>query len=553
MTVSRSSSISSVHTADLISALRCASAYPDPPRAPVKIVQTHISILFFTDRRVYKVKKPVKFDFLDYSTAEKRRHFCEEEVRLNRRLAPNVYRGVVPIVHGNDGTIRINATGEVVEYAVEMLRLPDGCMMAEMLDRGEIDNAKLDSIIGILARFHQTAATGPGVDEFGQSDEITRQVEENFRGLEASARDDAMPFGGTSFGPSAALYEHLLKTVRTWLADHSALMEKRVRDGRIREGHGDLHSGNICMTDGDVVIYDCIEFSRRFRCRDVACELAFLAMDLDLRCFRGFAQYMLHRYASWTNDPELPAVAAFYKLHLALVRGKVVKIRAADPNLDAVDREQSRLESMRYFHLAGAYSLPPVMMLMCGLPASGKSYAARLIARPFEAIVLRSDVVRKELAGRFGPPSEQSNLGAGIYSPEFTRLTYTTLLDRAQGHLKHDRTVIVDATFSSAAMRRPFFEAACQLGVPCLLVETICPEEMIRARLTARAHDTDEASDADWEVYRHAKRRFESPEEIPPAHRMQIESGHAAEDTVSAVMDGLVRLCRPTTPYGRLT
>jgi hypothetical protein len=324
----------------------------------------------------------------------------------------------------------------------------------------------------------------------------------------------------------------------TWLSEHAGLLQQRVGEGRIREGHGDLHAGNICLTRDGIVIYDCIEFSRRLRCRDVACELAFLAMDLDLRCFRGFAGYLLHTYTKLTGDPELPAVAGFYKLHMAIVRGKVASIRAADRGLGRDDREQSRLEAMRYFHLAAAYTLPTCMILMCGLPGTGKSHAAQAIARPFEAVVMRSDVIRKTLAGvapRGGAAEE-----VGIYSADFTRRTYMAMLDRATTHLQHGRTVVVDATFATAGQRQPFLAAAQALGVDCLLVEMTCPEDVVRARLERRARDTGEVSDADWDVYERAKSRFEPPAEVPAANRLLVDSRRPAEVVTGAVVDRLV-------------
>ncbi len=520
-----------MQTADLIVALQSAGAYPDPPRAGVTVLQTHISMLFFTDDRVFKVKKPITLDFLDYSTLERRRHFCEEEVRLNRRLAPEVYLGVAPITRDLDGVIHVHGDGEVIEYAVEMVRLPDDRMMGALLDRGEIDNQLMDEIVQLLATFHQKAATGPGVDEFGRPDEIAAQLEDNLQGLDPFVRGAVL---------SSRLHEHLQNAARTWLQEHRELLEQRVCDGRTREGHGDLHTGNICLMRDGVVVYDCIEFSRRFRCRDVAAELAFLAMDLDFRCYRGFAAYLLHRYAELTGDPELPEVAAFYKTHLAMVRGRVACLRSVDTQLEPGDRRAARIEAMQYFHLAAAYALEPVLVVMCGLPGTGKSHAARAIARPFEATVLRSDVIRKELAGL--PPDARPADGreTGIYAPEFTRRTYDAMVQRAREHLGHGRTVVIDATCPAASMRAPFLDAARDLGVACVLVETTCPPETVRQRLQQRGGDPDEPSDADWAIYEHARKRFEPPDELAASQCVQVDTRDEPVGLVAAVLDRLV-------------
>jgi aminoglycoside phosphotransferase family enzyme len=524
--------------AECIAALSDRAAYPDAPPSDVSIVHTHISVLFFIGERVYKVKKPVRLDFLDYSTLERRRHFCEEEVRLNRRLAPDVYLGVVGIVRSPEGAIRVGGKGRTVEYAVEMKRLPESRMMNVMLDRGEIDNEQLDAIVQLLADFHRAAATGEHVDEHARPREIARQVEQNFADLEAFTGGSAHPSAEGTLSP--ALHAHLRRTALQWLEDRAGLLERRVREGRVREGHGDLHTGNICLTQRGIVMYDCIEFDRRLRCRDVACELAFLAMDLDLRCFRGFAGYLIHRYSELTGDPGLQETADFYKLHLAAVRGKVASLRAADPGFPDADRRRGRAEAARYLHLAAAYTLPPQLMLMCGLPGSGKTHAARAIAPPFEAVVLRSDVIRKSLAGLAPTARSGSGPDAGIYTPSMTRRTYATLLEEAEALLRRGQTVIVDATFATAAQRRPFLEAADALGAGCMLVEMTCPEAVARERMRCRAGDADEVSEADWAVYEAARSRFEAPDDVPASRRVRVDSTRAPEEIAGAVIDGLI-------------
>jgi aminoglycoside phosphotransferase family enzyme/predicted kinase len=524
---------SAIPIADLIAALQQADAYPEPSRAPIEVVQTHISVLFLTDSRVYKVKKPIKLDFLDYSTLERRRHFCEEEVRLNSRLASQIYLGVTSIVRSADGVIRVGAghDGEVSEYAVEMVRLPAERMMSAMLDRGEIDNQQVDRIVDVLVRFHRDSASGPGVDEYALPEEIAAQAEENLAALDQSIPRILSRFLG----------DRLRKALRTWLADRRDLLLQRVHDGRIREGHGDLHAGNICLLKSGIVIYDCIEFSRRFRCRDVACELAFLAMDLDVRGFRDFSGYLLRQYAQRTNDPQLHEAAAFYQLHLAIVRCKVASLRASDAGLDHRRREEARREAMRYIHLAAAYTLQPSLILMCGLPATGKSFAARAIAQPCDAVVLRSDVVRKALAGAAPQTRGADQIESGMYSARFTQRTYSALSASAAEHLRNGKSVVIDATFQTAALRRPFFEAAAELGVPCILVELTCPEDVIRQRMVARTHDATEVSDADWRVYQHAKSRFESPTEIPATQRVQLDCRLTPEDITSAVIHQVIQ------------
>jgi aminoglycoside phosphotransferase family enzyme len=517
----------------LIEALRRPEAYPHAPTGPVEVVQTHISVLFFAGDRVFKVKKPVRLDFLDYSTLESRRRFCDEEVRLNRRLAPNTYVGVVPIALDGSGGVRVGGKGAPIEYAVEMVRLPAERMMDAFLERGAIDNEQMNAIVEVLARFHEGCPTGAGVDEHGGPDEIGRQIEENVEELRA--------FVGGSLG--ASIHRRLADRARAWLAENREQLKRRVGDGRIREGHGDVHAGNICLLPDGIVIYDCIEFTPRFRCRDVACELGFLAMDLDFRCFRGFAQYLLRRYAAVTGDPDLPDVAAFYKMHLAAIRGKVASIKSADAAVDDAERRAARQEAMRYFHLAASYTLPPALIVTCGLPGTGKSHVARAAARPFEAVILRSDVVRKQLAGI--APAERGGAGdldEGIYTPAFTERTYDTVLEQARGHLAHGRSVVLDATFSTRRLRDAAFAAAAAAGAPALLIEVVTPAETVEAWLRERAHDPTEVSDADLAVHQHARERFEPTDERAAGERVEVDGRMDAETMAGVVVDGLIAL-----------
>jgi predicted kinase len=333
-----------------------------------------------------------------------------------------------------------------------------------------------------------------------------------------------------------AVVARLRAGARSFLDANGDLLRRRVREGRIREGHGDLHAGNICFTAGDVVIYDRIEFSRPFRCRDVAGEIAFLAMDLDLRSFRGFARSLVHRSAGLAGDADLVRLVDFYKSHWAAVRAMVAALRSRAPELDGPAREDARREALRYLALAASYVLPRALILTCGLPGTGKSRAARAVARPFEAAILRSDVVRKELAG-LAPTARASD---EVYAPDVTRRTYDALLARAREQLRRGRTVIVDATFASAALRRPFLALAEECAAPLVVLELRAADEIVRRRLARRRHDAREASDADVRVYEEARARFEPPREVPPGRVVLVEGDFADEDVAVAVVE---RLC----------
>lgn len=531
-----------METAELIDGLSRPEAYPHHVQR-VETLHTHISVLFFAAERVYKVKKPVNPGFLDFSTLEKRLHFCREEVRLNSRLSPEMYLGVVPITIADDGSPRIGGDGEPVEYAVSMLRLPAHRMLSAMLRRAEIDNALLDRLARRLASFHASAATGPGVEEFGAPEQITRRITD----VLDQTRSLAEPHDARRAEPdrepplSTILLEHLIARAKEFLDANRALLQQRIDDGRIREGHGDLHAGNICVLGERFLIYDCIEFSRRLRCCDAAHDIAFLAMDLDSRGFRGFSRYLTDRYAHAAHDDDARPLVPFYKSHLAAVRGMVAWMRSRDDSQDQRSAAEALRESARYYQLAATYNLRPPLVLTCGLPGTGKSFAARALAEPFEAALLRSDVVRKRLAGMEPTDRHRGGLDTGIYTPEFTDRTYEQLATQTAKRLDDGRAAVVDATFRTARWRSRFARIAERAGSPLVVVHLTCPEEVVLDRLRRRAHDREEVSDADERVYRHARKVFEPPTEVPAENLLELPGTLRHDQFGAALLEHLIR------------
>lgn len=525
-----------ITTEEMIAALQLPDAYPYPVDR-VEFIQTHISLLFFAGPHVFKVKRPIDLGFLDYRTLEKRRFFCGEEVRLNRRLAPQTYIGVVPITRSADGTVRIDGDDEVIDYAVKMIRLPVDRMMDDLLARGEIDNAMMRALAKLLADFHRRTPSGPGVDEYGSPAAIRFNVEENFAQTRPVMTDIDALDRGTITRP---VFAYLERVSLGYLDDHAERLEGRVVQGRIRDGHGDLHTGNICFLPEGIVIYDCIEFAPRFRCGDVAADLAFLVMDLDARGFRGFGQFLVHQYVRNCGDEALVDLIPFYKLYRAYVRGKVASFRSLDESLDAEARAASRCEARRYFHLAASYALPPALILMCGLPASGKSWAARQIAAPFEACLFRSDTVRKRLAGI--PPTHHAgeDFQQGIYTPEWTQDTYRAILEEAGEALREGRSVVVDAMFGKADQRAPFIGLARSMSVPFVLVHVEVSEETTRRRMADRAKDSREVSDADWDIYLKARESLELPGELSASAWLRVSGEATGDEIVTALVERLV-------------
>lgn len=484
-------------------ALRRPEAYPPPGPPHVEVHETHASLVFLAGDRAYKVKKPVRFPFLDYSTLEKRRRFCEEEVRLNRRLAPSVYLGVAPI-HA-DG--RVRGKGEIVEYAVEMVRLPQDRMLDEMLRREAVTTADVERIADVVADFHARADRHPS-QGIGH---IRRNL------------DDAAPFLRPPW--LARLY-----------ADHERLaVELGPLLGRRTacDGHGDLHAANVCLRDGGVVIYDCIEFEPRFRIEDVAAEIAFLAMDLERHGAWALARAFVQRYVDRSSDTETERLLPLFKPYRACVRGLVESLRGA-PDAGA------------YFRLAVSYGLRPFAILVCGLPGTGKSRFAREAARAFGAEHVRSDEIRKQMLGIAPGARWEGGYLEGPYAPDATERTYAEMRTCAVALLRAGRRVVADATFARRAWRDEFRAAARDAGAPCLVVHVTCPEEVVRARMAARAGDRTEVSDADFAVYLRAKEAFEPPRSQDTLH----DGTGPPTKTLDTVMDMLVGAPNPLPEHG---
>jgi aminoglycoside phosphotransferase family enzyme len=309
----------------------------------IELCQTHISFVFLTRNFVYKVKKAVNFGFLDFSTLDKRRFFCEKELELNRRLCPEMYLEVVPI--NKSETIRVKGEGETVEYAVKMKRQPQDRIMTKLLDEGKVNEKLIDKISKIIAEFHRKAETNARISKFGSLAAVGVNWKENF--------DQTEEYVGKTL--SAETFKRIQEKVEAFMNTNKPLFEKRIADGRIRDCHGDIHSGNIFVTD-KVYIFDAVEFNERFRYADVASDAAFLAMDLEFRKKSDLSSIFVRKYIEYSGDKELAKLLPFYKCYRAYVRGKVVGFRLNDPNIAAKEKIDALKEAKAYFKLAVDYS-----------------------------------------------------------------------------------------------------------------------------------------------------------------------------------------------------
>ena len=326
----------------LVQALLDPNVYPHSPHS-VQLVQTQMSLLFLTGEHVYKVKKPVDLGYLDYTTLEKRKFFCDQELKLNRRLSPDVYLEVVPIVQRSD-KILLGGNGDVIEYAVKMRQLPAERMMDVLLSKNQVSEEMVRQVAEKVAGFHQHAETNEEISSYGRLSTILTNTEENFVQTEK--------YIGVSISPKQ--YQGIKAYTDAFTEQNASLFEKRVKEGKIRDCHGDLHSAHICFIDG-ISIYDCIEFNDRFRYCDVAAEVAFLAMDLDYYGHPSLSKDFTDGYVKTSKDEELPKLLNFYKCYRAYVRGKVGSFKLDDPLIPEKEKSMALATAKRYFELAESY------------------------------------------------------------------------------------------------------------------------------------------------------------------------------------------------------
>lgn len=517
----------------LIRALLDPRAY-DHAAANIELIQTHISYVLLAGEFAYKIKKPVDLKFLDYSTLEKRKHMCEEEVRLNRRLCVEVYLSVVGVAAAGDG-YRIATDGDPVEYAVKMRRVPARLMMPARLERDEIAPDHVRAIARKMAGFHLASEADDRIADFGRPAAIRLNWEENFA--------QAAPYVGRTL--TASQHEALRGYVERFLREQAELLKARADQGCVRDCHGDLRADAIVIDDdGEICIMDCIEFNDRIRFGDVAGDIAFLAMDLEYRGRGDLADELVAAYLGVTNDEMLPLVLDFYRCYRAYIRGKVESLLLDEPEVTAYAKADAIRRARRYFALALGYATtahPPVLVMMVGLSGTGKSHVAGALAARTGAALLRSDVVRKQLLGVATDDPMRADPGGGIYSGAARADVYGAMHQRAADHLARGRSAILDATYINRSNRDAARAVADAAGVPLLAVEVTADELLVRAQLAQRDAEPGGASDAGWRVYLDQQRQFEVPDEIPAGRKVRIDTSRTLESNVNAVVAALER------------
>lgn len=500
----------------LITALLNRQVYDHPVDA-CELIETHISWVILAGEYVYKLKKPLNLGFLDFSTLERRRFFCEEELRLNRRLAPAIYLDVVAI-GGTPGQPVLGASEGIFEYAVKMRRFAQSAQLDRMLLRGELQREHIDAFARMVAEFHQRVAVAKADSEFGTPAAIRGPMEENFTQIREHQGEPGM----------ATRLAELEQWSQTQFARLHTLMQQRHDKGFVRECHGDMHLRNLAWIDSRAVAFDCIEFNPNLRWIDVISEVAFLIMDLQERGEAELAQRFLNAYLERTGDYRGLALMPFYLVYRALVRAKVAAIRSDQPQIDDAGRAEALREHRNYLALAAGYTEQrrPAVIVARGMSASGKTTLTAPLVEQLGAIRLRSDVERKRLHGLAAEADAGAAPGKGIYSAGASERTYAQLAKLAGFVLEAGYPVIIDAVCMRREQRQRFVQLARLQGVPCLILEFTAPADVLRRRIVARQK---EASDADISVLEHQLQHWEPLEEDEESMALRIDTERLAE------------------------
>lgn len=489
----------------ILESLQNPTAYPVQTRT-VEMIQTHVSWLFLTDTHVFKLKKPVNFGFLDFSTLDLRRFYCYEELRLNRRLCPDIYEQVIELRETDTGAA-FTGDGKVIEYAVMMKRLPADRMLDRLVDSGRISVEEMQIIALEICKFHSNAHTSPHISKFGSLEQIQFNWRENF--------EQAQPFR-TSTLPAA-----VSKTIRTYVEtftdSHRTLFTERVENGYIRECDGDIHLGNICLLNSTAYIFDCIEFNERFRFCDTAADIAFLLMDLDFHRRPDLADAALSTYITASGDSNLAKLITFYKVYCAFVRGKVESLQLLDTGIAQEKRTAAEKRAIRYFRLAQGYCLrsrlPPTLLITCGTMGCGKSTLVDQLAFEFGLATFNSDAVRKQLAGLLPGTAVQVLFEDGLYSSKMSQSTYRQLERLADTELASGHSVVIDAGFGNAAERAHFARLAASHQAEFVILLVQCDPDEQRRRLRERSSRGGSVSDGRVELLDQQRGVFEPPDD----------------------------------------
>jgi hypothetical protein len=534
---------------ELTAFLESPASYPHKP-TEVRAIQTHISWVFIASPFVFKVKKPVNLGFLDFSTLEKRHYFCQREIELNRRLCPEIYLDAVP-VYETDSGFSFKPPGKIVDYAVKMKELPHGCFLNELLEKNLVGEKEINRVISTLHRFYQAETPTSKIEQWGTPEKLKISTDENFTQIE--------PFIGKTI--SHAAFEAIRHFTNRFYVVSENLFHERIQQHRVLDCHGDLRLDHVHLAPNAITIFDCIEFNDRFRFIDIANDLAFLAMDFDFKGRSDLGNLFLRNAARELGDAGMLKIANFYKCYRAFVRGKVESIQATEK--ETTNPQEHERQAARYFRLALRYGIAgsePLVLVVMGRVGTGKSTIAKRLARELDWPVFSSDETRKTLTGVPLTQRTPSELRAKIYSARMTQKTYGKLLEDGfavigscsrgrRPRLQPRNGVILDATFSTRALRKFLRDECKKANVPIQFIELEVGPDEIKNRLKLRDENTAETSDARLEDFEKLNTAYQPPSELAP-DLIRVSTNASVSDAVNAILFCLARSNQVWPPTG---
>jgi aminoglycoside phosphotransferase family enzyme/predicted kinase len=489
--------------------------------------ETHISKVFLTGDYVYKVKKPVYLEFLDFTTLEKRKNYCRQEVVLNRRLTHNVYLEVVAIAF-KDGKYYLTESDNPVEYAVKMRQLPDNRSMVQLLKRKKIDRKEINDLALILSNFYGQVPSPEYIHSSRAWKTIWANCEENFKQTKV--------FAGVIL--DKRIFQIIQSATLSFLRRRKKLFDNRSESGKIRDCHGDLRTGHIYFADDGIQIIDCIEFNDRFRYHDIASDIAFLAMDLDYEGFPQIASHFLNAYVKYSKDRDVFVLIDFYKCYRAFVRCKVNCMRLQEGGLTKQNKSKLLKETMKYLDFAYQYAAKftrPTTWVVCGMPGSGKSTISKELSKVFGIKTFHSDVIRKELFGmKPGDPSDMP-FEEGIYSKGASCLTYGKLLLLAQEEIERGNSVVLDATYGNEHHRDEVLRMASDKDANIIFIECVVKEKLLKERLSNRKNEF-QVSDARLHHFEYFKKKYKPFNKVDDTIHMSVNTEKTLEKCMQQIL-----------------
>ncbi|MBC8501434.1 MAG: AAA family ATPase [DPANN group archaeon] len=509
----------------LVKILSNPKIYMEKPKN-VRIIQTHISVVCLTGFYVYKFKKPVDFGFLDFTTLKKRKFYCEEELRLNRRLSPEIYLGIVELRYDKkNNSFNINGKGELVNYGIKMKEFAQDKILKNLLEKRKLTSKHITQISNILVDFYKKAKTDRRISSYGSAKAFKVNTDENFEQTKSM-------IGKTI---TKEQFDLIKEKTNKFYEKNNWLFEKRIKEGKIKECHGDLHTGNMFLNEnGKVRIFDCIEFNERFKNSDVVADIAFLSMDLDFHGKEDFSRKLVLDYVKKSKDWELLVLLNFYKCYRAYVRGKVLGFLLFDSNFPEEKKERIKKKSKKYFNFAEKYVIEinrglielkrSTAVIMVALTGTGKTIISKLLSSMVDINHLSSDIIRKELFKIEKGKKTFVDYNKGVYSPQNRSKVYEVLLKNAEKTLSEGKSVILDsAEFLKADMRKKALDIIKKTKSKVFIVNLIVPDNIVKKWIGQRMNDKNNESDGHWQIYLKQKKLAEPFSEEEKKHLIVYE------------------------------